>query len=103
MACMRMCRYLVPDPVPWWQVPLLKAASVFLKTPVQGAATSIYLASSPEVEGVSSKYWVDCQPKASSKASYDTDVARKLWEVSQELTAAANNAEVLAVPAAQQA
>ncbi|EIE22630.1 NAD(P)-binding protein [Coccomyxa subellipsoidea C-169] len=96
-------RYLVPDPVPWWQVPLLKAASVFLKTPVQGAATSIYLASSPEVEGVSSKYWVDCQPKASSKASYDTDVARKLWEVSQELTAAADNGEVLAVPAARQA
>ncbi|KAK9904189.1 hypothetical protein WJX75_006317 [Coccomyxa subellipsoidea] len=96
-------RYLVPDPVPWWQVPLLKAASVFLKTPKQGAATSIYLASSPEVEGVSSKYWVDCKPKASNKASYDTDVARKLWEVSQELTGAPISGEVAAVPAAQQA
>lgn len=82
------CRYLVPDPVPWWQVPLLKAASVFLKTPAQGAATSIFLASSPEVEGLSSKYWVDCKPQASSKASYDTEVARRLWEVSEELTSA---------------
>ncbi|CAL8470625.1 g10167 [Coccomyxa elongata] len=81
-------RYLVPDPVPWWQVPLLQAASLFLKTPVQGAATSIFLASSPEVEGISSKYWVNCKPVASSKASYDTDVARKLWEVSEELTGA---------------
>lgn len=101
--CACLCRYLVPDPVPWWQVPLLKAASVFLKTPKQGAATSIYLASSPEVEGVSSKYWVDCKPKASNKASYDTDVARKLWEVSQELTGAPISGEVAPVPAAQQA
>ena len=57
----------------------------------------------PEVEGVSSKYWVDCKPQATNKASYDTDVARKLWEVSQELTGAPEGGEVPAMPAVQQA
>ena len=85
------CRFLLPDPIPWWQVPLLQAASVFLKSPEQGARTSIYLASSPEVEGISSKYYSDCKPQSSSKASYDADVARRLWEVSQEITDAPRN------------
>lgn len=80
------CRFLLPDPIPWWQVPFLQAASVFLKSPEQGAQTSIYLATSPEVEGISSKYYSDCKPKTSSKVSYDADVARRLWEVSQEMT-----------------
>jgi len=64
------------------QQPALKLAAALL----QGAATSIYLASSPDVEGVSSKYFVDCRPQTSNKESYDTDVARRLWDVSQELT-----------------
>ena len=33
----------------------------FTKTPVQGSQTSIYLASSPEVEGISGKYWDNCK------------------------------------------
>ncbi len=53
---------------------------------VQGAATSIYLASSPEVEGLSSKYFADCKAQTSSQESYDTEVARRLWDVSAELT-----------------
>ena len=81
-----MSRFLLPDPIPWWQIPFLQAASMFLKSPEQGAQTSIYLASSPEVEGVSSKYYSDCKPQTSSKPSYDTETARRLWEVSQELT-----------------
>ena len=88
------CRYLIGDSPPWWQIPLLKASSLFIKTPAQGAATSIYLASSGEVEGVSSKYYADCQPLASSKASYDVDGASRLWEVSQELTGAEIDASV---------
>ena len=55
---------------------------------MQGAATSIYLASSPEVEGTTSKYFADCRPKPSSRASYDADVAARLWQASQELTGA---------------
>lgn len=80
------CRFLLPDPIPWWQVPFLQAASVFLKSPEQGAQTTIYLATSPEVQGISSKYYSDCKPKTSSKASYDVDTARRLWEISEELT-----------------
>ncbi len=39
-----------------------------------------------QVEGVNGKYFSDCRPVQSSRASYDTDVARQLWEVSEELT-----------------
>lgn len=58
----------------------------FLKTPEQGAATSIYLASSPEVEGVTGKYFIDSKPARSSKISYDSQTAARLWQVSAELT-----------------
>jgi retinol dehydrogenase-14 len=57
--------------------------------------TSIYLASSPEVEGISGKYFDKCRPIPSTPLSYDLDVAVKLWEVSQELTAAKVTAAVL--------
>ena len=53
---------------------------------VQGASTSIYLASAPEVEGSTSKYYADCRQKPSSKESYDAGVAARLWQASQELT-----------------
>ena len=55
-------------------------------SPEQGAQTSIYLATSTEVEGVTSKYFVKCKPVHSSPASYDEEVARRLWQVSAELT-----------------
>ena len=41
-----------------------------------------------QVAGISSKYWVDCKPVRSSAASYDTEAASRLWEVSQQLTQA---------------
>jgi hypothetical protein len=47
--------------------------------------TSIYLASSPEAEGVSGKYWDKCRPMSSSRESYDNSVAARLWDVSAEL------------------
>ncbi len=54
-------------------------------SPAEGAQTSIYLASSSEVEGISGKYWDKCKSKPSSKASYDLDDARKLWGICVEL------------------
>ncbi len=54
----------------------------FMKTPQQGAATSIYLASSPGVEGVTGKYFAKGRSRASNKASYDHDTASRLWQVS---------------------
>lgn len=50
-----------------------------------GAQTSIYLASSPEVDGVTGKYFVDCKPVSSTAVSYDQDAARRLWKISAEM------------------
>ena len=55
------------------------------QTPEQGAQTSIYLASSPEVEGVTGKYFTKCQPTDSSEYSRNQNVARRLWHVSEQL------------------
>lgn len=54
-------------------------------TPEQGAQTSIYLASSPEVDGVTSKYWIKSKPVRSSSASYDNEAAARLWQISEEM------------------
>ncbi len=59
----------------------------FMKTPAQGAAASIYLASSTDVQGVTGRYFADSKPKASNKASYDTEAAKQLWQVSAVLVA----------------
>jgi len=64
----------------------IKLARPFLLGSAKGAATSIYLASSPEVEGASGKYFVDLRERRSSDESYDRAVAARLWEVSEELT-----------------
>ncbi|MFX1533934.1 MAG: SDR family oxidoreductase [Promethearchaeota archaeon] len=58
----------------------------FLKSPEKGAQTSIYLASSSEVEGVSGKYFVNCKEKKSSKVSYNESLQKELWDVSEKLT-----------------
>ncbi len=58
---------------------------VFYLTPEKGAATSIYLASSPEVEGVTGKYFVDCKVKQPAPQATDMVAASKLWEVSAEM------------------
>jgi retinol dehydrogenase 12 len=63
----------------------MRLVSLFALKPEQGAETSIYLASSPEVEGVSGKYFTKCKPVQSSPASYDLDTARRLWEVSAKM------------------
>lgn len=58
-----------------------------MRSPEEGAATAIYLATSAEVGSVSGKYFVDCEPARSSKASQDEEVAQRLWEVSEGLVA----------------
>jgi NAD(P)-dependent dehydrogenase (short-subunit alcohol dehydrogenase family) len=54
--------------------------------PAEGAKTSVYLATSPEVKGVTGKYFSDQKPVQSSAASYDKEAAKHLWDVSLELT-----------------
>ncbi len=64
----------------------IRVARLFMKTPAQGAATPIYLASSPEVKGITGRYFVNRKPKTSSNASYDTTAAARLWQASIDLT-----------------
>jgi NAD(P)-dependent dehydrogenase (short-subunit alcohol dehydrogenase family) len=70
---------------PFYNVGTWVAGRLFGRTPEQGARTSLYLASSPEVEGVTGKYFVDCSPVESRPQSYDLAAAAKLWQVSEAL------------------
>ncbi len=63
-------------------VPFLRP---FMKSPARGAATSIHLASAPDLEQVSGCYFAGSRPRRSSARSYDEDVAARLWEVSADL------------------
>jgi NAD(P)-dependent dehydrogenase (short-subunit alcohol dehydrogenase family) len=55
------------------------------RSPEKGAATSVYLASAPEVAGLTGKYFVDSQAKQPAPQASDSAVARQLWDVSAEL------------------
>ncbi|KAG8445683.1 hypothetical protein GDO86_010456 [Hymenochirus boettgeri] len=64
--------------------PLFNVVSwAFFKTPEEGAQTSVYLASSPEIEGVSGKYFGDCKEEELLPKAMDDLVARKLWDISE--------------------
>jgi len=68
--------------LPWL---LYAVISPFLLTPEQGAATQVFLASSPQVEGVSGGYYVKSKAARSSPRSYDVDARKRLWEVSEAI------------------
>jgi NAD(P)-dependent dehydrogenase (short-subunit alcohol dehydrogenase family) len=63
--------------------PLIKLVTL---NPKEGAQTSIYLASSPEVLGVTGQYYAKGQSVPSSPASYDSADAQRLWEISAQMT-----------------
>ncbi len=58
-------------------------------TPEKGARTSVYLALSPEVEGMTGLYFERCKPVRSSPVSYNQELQEKLWRISEELTGSA--------------
>jgi retinol dehydrogenase 12 len=64
-----------------WRIGKLAAISV-----EKGAATSIHLASAPDLAEISGQYFIDCRPARSSAASYDREAALRLWDVSAKLT-----------------
>ena len=76
----------------------MRAARIFAISPERGAQTSIYLASSPDVEGVTGRYFVKCKSVRSSRASYDVDAARRLWDVSEQLTGLTREANSVSKP-----
>ena len=65
-------------------VPFLRP---FMKTPAEGAATSVHLASAPDLEQVTGCFFANGKPKRSSSRSYDEVAAARLWQVSAELVA----------------
>ena len=65
---------------------VFKLARPFMKNTEQGAATVVYLATSSEVSSVSCKYFKNLKPVNSSKQSYNTHVARRLWNHSEVQT-----------------
>jgi len=65
---------------------LYKLSRPLMKSPVKGAETSIYLASSPEVESVTGRYFVNKKIAESSPESHDPQLAQRLWAVSEKLS-----------------
>jgi NAD(P)-dependent dehydrogenase (short-subunit alcohol dehydrogenase family) len=68
-------------------VPFLRP---FMKSPEQGAATSIHLASAPALDEVSGQFFARSKPTRSAPRSHDTAVAARLWRASVELTGLSN-------------
>mgnify|MGYP003674558429 FL=1 len=62
---------------------------VVAKTPEQGAATQVYVATQPALEGVSGAYFEDCNPVRVSGEHhmFDADMARRLWAEAESMTA----------------
>ncbi|KAL4425139.1 hypothetical protein ABPG77_008244 [Micractinium sp. CCAP 211/92] len=61
----------------------------FMKTVEQGAATSVFAATAPELEGKGGAYLADCQVATPNKAGQDASLAAAFWDKSEELLAAA--------------
>ena len=70
---------------------LKRVMGLFALTPEEGADNTIYMASSPDVEGVTGKYFVKREAAESSPLSYDEELAKRLWEISEELTSITSN------------
>ena len=62
-------------------------SKLFLKSIPQGAATTVYAATAPELSGRSGIYLSDCNEKAPSPAALDADLAEKLWSLSEKAIA----------------
>jgi WW domain-containing oxidoreductase len=58
---------------------------LFAKTAAQGAATQAFLAASPEASGITGEYWSNCKISQGNALLQDTALARRLWDVSQEI------------------
>jgi NAD(P)-dependent dehydrogenase (short-subunit alcohol dehydrogenase family) len=71
----------------------IKIGKPLFLSPAKGARTSVFLASSPDVEGVSGKYFVKCKEKKPRRQGQDVDAARRLWQVSDELVGLPSDAE----------
>ncbi len=70
---------------PWYVRWFMKVAWPVLRRPEKGAATSVYLASSPEVDGTTGAYFVDRTPRKAASKALDEGLQERLWEASLDL------------------
>jgi NAD(P)-dependent dehydrogenase (short-subunit alcohol dehydrogenase family) len=74
-------------PLGWISRPVFRSAlAVVGRNPTEGSKTVVYLATAEDVAGVTGRYFVDGVDVPSSAASYRTDTAGRLWELSSRLT-----------------
>jgi NAD(P)-dependent dehydrogenase (short-subunit alcohol dehydrogenase family) len=69
-----------------WLRVVIGIARPFGLTPEQGARTSIYLATSPDVADVTGRYFVNCKPARPRPQATDAEMARRLWDASERMT-----------------
>ena len=65
---------------------IMAVPKLFMTSPNKGAETVVYLASSPDAASTSGEYWDKLKVKKSSEESYNEEVGKRLWEVSEKLT-----------------
>jgi retinol dehydrogenase 14 len=58
--------------------------NLFFLTPKQGAKTTIYLATSPDVQSTTARYFNKCKPARISKLAQDIDFAKRIWSISED-------------------
>jgi len=73
---------------------VMAVPKLFMTSPNKGAETVVYLASSPDAASTSGEYWDKLKVKKSSGESYNEEVARRLWEVSEKLTSSESKGEM---------
>jgi NAD(P)-dependent dehydrogenase (short-subunit alcohol dehydrogenase family) len=79
-----------------WLTPLINPVIQRIgQTPLEGAQTSIYLATSPEVDGITGKYFADKKPIRSNSVSYNVEAGKRLWELSLELVGLKKSPELI--------
>lgn len=70
---------------PAWTRPFVTFLNVFLPSPEKGAETPLYLASSPEVESITGRYFVGKKARRTTSLTYDRQLALRVWEISERL------------------
>jgi WW domain-containing oxidoreductase len=65
----------------------LSAAQLFMRSAPRGAATQALLAASPRVSGITGEYWSNCQIAEGSPLLEDVGLAKRLWDVSDDIVA----------------
>jgi hypothetical protein len=64
---------------------MVRLSSLFMLSPEKGARTALYLATSPEVEGVTGRYFERCRARKTTQITHDRELASRIWEVTEGL------------------